>query len=218
MAGRIGVVHATRLSIAPIEASFARLWPEGERAHLLDETLLIDRRRAGALTPALYARIAMLANHAADAGAVFVQFSCSAFGPAIEAAAAQMAIPVEKPYQAMVADALDAGHRIVALSTFGPTLDELSQEVHATAKARGIAVQLRTGVAEGALKALEAGDAEAHDRIVAKTAETYPDCDALMLAQYSTASAARLIAAVPGRRVLTSPDCAVLRLKRRLAA
>jgi hypothetical protein len=147
---------------------------------------------------------------------VFVQFSCSAFGPAIEAAAAQMNIPVEKPYQAMVADALDAGPRIVALSTFGPTLDELSQEVNATAEARGVSVQLRTGVAEGALKALEAGDAEAHDRMVAKAAEAFPDCDALMLAQYSTASAARLIASVPGRRVLTSPDCAVLRLRKRL--
>ncbi|MFO0998438.1 MAG: aspartate/glutamate racemase family protein [Alphaproteobacteria bacterium] len=216
-AERIGVIHATRLSIEPIEVSFKRLWPEANRAHLLDETLLQDRRAAGKLTPALYGRIAMLANHSADAGARCVLFSCSAFGAAIEAARAQMAIPVLKPYEAMVEAALDAGPRVVALSTFGPTLDELGEEVRAVAARRGIKVALRTQVAEGALSKLEAGDAEAHDRLVAKAAEAFPDCDALMLAQYSTASAARLIPEAKGRRVLTSPDTAVAWLKRTLA-
>jgi hypothetical protein len=214
MAGRIGIVHATKLSIEPIEASFRRLWPEAERAHLLDETLLIDRRKAGALTPALYSRVAMLANHAYDAGAVFIQFSCSAFGPAIEAARAQMPVPVLKPYEAMVEAALDAGPRVVALSTFGPTLAELEAETRAAAERKGVKLAFRSHVAEGALAALEAGDAEKHDRLVAKAAEQFADCDALMLAQYSTASAARLIAVVPGRRVLTSPDCAVENLAR----
>ncbi|MFN0043283.1 MAG: arylsulfatase [Alphaproteobacteria bacterium] len=214
--GRISVVHATKLSIEPIEASFKRIWPQAERAHLLDETLLIDRRKAGSLTPALFARIAMLANHACDSGAVYVQFSCSAFGAAIEQARTQMSIPVRKPYEAMVEDALDAGNRLVALSTFGPTLDEFVAEVETIAARRGVAVELRTAVAEGALAALEAGDAQSHDRIVALAAEAFPDCDALMLAQYSTASAARMIAPLPGRKVLTSPDCAVERLKREL--
>ncbi len=215
--GRISVVHATKLSIEPIEASFKRIWPQAERAHLLDETLLIDRRKAGSLTPALFARIAMLANHARDSGAVYVQFSCSAFGPAIEEARAQMSIPVRKPYEAMVEAALDAGNRLVALSTFGPTLDEFVAEIETIAARRGISAKVRTAVAEGALAALEAGDGDTHDRIVASAAEAFPDCDALMLAQYSTASAARLIAAVPGRRVLASPDCAVASLKRELA-
>lgn len=216
--GRIGIVHATRLSIEPIEASFKRFWLEANRAHLLDESLLQDRRAAGTLTPALFARIAMLANHSADAGACCVLFSCSAFGAAIEAARAQMAIPVLKPYEAMVEAALDAGPRIVALSTFGPTLDELADEVHAVAARRGMTASLRTHVAEGALAKLEAGDADSHDRLVAEAAEGFPDCDALMLAQYSTASAARLIPAAPGRRVLTSPDTAVAWLRRTLAA
>lgn len=215
---RIGIVHATRLSIEPIEASFKRFWPEANRAHLLDESLLQDRRAAGALTPALFARIAMLANHSADSGARCVLFSCSAFGAAIEAARAQMAIPVLKPYEAMVEAALDAGPRVVALSTFGPTLDELGEEVQAVAKRRGMTVSLRTHVAEGALAKLEAGDAESHDRLVAKAAEGFPDCDALMLAQYSTASAARFIPERKGRRVLTSPDTAVAWLKRNRTA
>jgi hypothetical protein len=125
---------------------------------------------------------------------------------------------VLKPYEAMVEAALDAGPRVVALSTFGPTLDELKDEVHAVAARRGMKASLRTHVAEGALAKLEAGDADSHDRLVAKAAEGFPDCDALMLAQYSTASAARLIPEQKGRLVLTSPDTAVAWLRRNLAA
>jgi len=214
MNGRIGIVHATRLSIEPLEAAFGRHWPKAPRTHLLDDSLLQDRRAAGKLTPALYARIAALANHSYDSGARFILFSCSAFGPAIEAARSQMDVPVLKPYEAMVEAALDAGSRVVALSTFQPTLGELSQEVEAVAAKRGIKLQLRTHAAEAALPALEAGRADEHDQITAKAAEQFEDCDALMLAQYSTASAARLIRAVPGRKVLTSPDTAVELLKR----
>lgn len=216
MNGRIGVIHATRLSIEPLEAAFNRHWPKAARAHLLDESLLQDRRAAGKLTPALYARIAALANHSYDSGARFILFSCSAFGPAIEAARSQMDVPVLKPYEAMVEAALDAGPRVVALSTFAPTLGELAQEVEAVAAKRGIKVQLRTHAAEAALPALEAGRADEHDAIVAQAAEQFEDCDALMLAQYSTASATRLIRAIPGRKVLTSPDTAVEQLKKRL--
>ena len=216
MNGRIGIVHATRLSIEPLEAAFGRHWPKAPRTHLLDDSLLQDRRAAGKLTPALYARIAALANHSYDSGARFILFSCSAFGPAIEAVRSQMDVPVLKPYEAMVEAALDKGARIVALSTFGPTLGELKDEVEAVAAKRGIKVQLRTHAAEAALPALEAGRADEHDQIVAKAAEQFEDCDALMLAQYSTASAARLIRAVPGRTVLTSPDTAVELLKKRL--
>lgn len=216
MNGRIGIVHATRLSIEPLEAAFGRHWPKAPRTHLLDDSLLQDRRAAGTLTPALYARIAALANHSYDSGARFILFSCSAFGPAIEAARAQMDVPVLKPYEAMVEAALDKGARIVALSTFGPTLGELKDEVVAVAAKRGIKLQLRTHAAEAALPALEAGRADEHDEIVAKAAEPFEDCDALMLAQYSTASAARLIRAVPGRTVLTSPDTAVEFLKKKL--
>lgn len=216
MNGRIGIVHATRLSIEPLEAAFGRHWPKAPRTHLLDDSLLQDRRAAGKLTPALYARIAALANHSYDSGARFILFSCSAFGSAIEAVRSQMDVPVLKPYEAMVEAALDKGPRIVALSTFAPTLTELKEEVVAVAARRGIKLQLRTHAAEAALPALEAGNADEHDQIVAKAAEQFEDCDALMLAQYSTASAARLIRAVPGRTVLTSPDTAVELLKKRL--
>ena len=70
--------------------------------------------------------------------------------------------------------------------------------------------------AEGALAALDAGDTAEHDRLAAQAARDLKDCDAIALGQFSLARAAGAVAAATGKRVLTTPDSAVLALKRRL--
>jgi hypothetical protein len=64
-----------------------------------------------------------------------------------------------------------------------------------------------------ALAALEQGDVDTHDRLIAEVSAQLMPCDALVLGQFSMATAARLIPAQAGCSVLTSPDSAVLRLK-----
>ena len=71
-------------------------------------------------------------------------------------------------------------------------------------------------LAEGALGALDRGDAAAHDRAAVDAAMALRSCDVIALAQFSLARAARGIAAATGRRVLTTPDSAVSKLKRLL--
>jgi hypothetical protein len=85
---RIALIHALKHSIAPIEESFARLWPQAELANLLDDRLSADLARDGALTPAMTERFLTLARYAAATGAQGILFSCSAFGPCIDACAA----------------------------------------------------------------------------------------------------------------------------------
>jgi hypothetical protein len=70
-----------------------------------------------------------------------------------------------------------------------------------------------TRVVDGALAALKDGRGEEHDRLIAGAAAELPPVDALVLAQFSMARAATSIAAVKGRRVLTTPASAVLKLK-----
>ena len=82
---RIALIHALKHSIAPIEASFARLWPEAQLANLLDDTLASDLAREGELTAAMTARFVDLARYARSCGADAILFTCSAFGPCIEA-------------------------------------------------------------------------------------------------------------------------------------
>src|ERR1700709_1325685 len=99
---RIALVHALKHSIAPIEASFARLWPNANLMNLLDDSLSADVARNG-LTDAMTQRFRSLGNYAVSTGADAILFTCSAFGRCIEAVARDHAsIPVLKPSDAMV--------------------------------------------------------------------------------------------------------------------
>jgi hypothetical protein len=213
---RIALIHALKHSIAPIEQSFARLWPEARLANLLDDSLSIDLARDGALTPALTERFLTLARYAASCGADGILFSCSAFGPCIDACAEALApLPVLKPNEAMIDEAValaGASGRIGLLATFAPTLATMPAEFAAVAPH----ATLMTALADEALAALNRGDGAAHDRLAADTARSLESCDVIALAQFSLSSAAALVGDATGRTVLTTPDSAVRRLRRLL--
>jgi aspartate/glutamate racemase len=211
MTVRIALIHALAHSPAPINAALARAWPEAVRMNLLDDSLAADLARTGALDERMTQRFITLADYALGTGANAILFTCSAFGPCIDAVKARHAgIPVLKPNEAMVdeAVALAAGAPIGLLATFGPTLQTMPPEFPATAV-------LRTALAEGAMAALDAGDTAAHDRLAVDAALRLADqgCRVIALAQFSLARARDAVAAATGLPVLTTPDSAVARLR-----
>lgn len=204
---RITLIHALKHSIVPIEASFARLWPEARLMNLLDDSLSADLARDGGLTPAMTDRFLELGRYAGSTGADAILFTCSAFGPCIEAVAREQApMPVLKPNEAMIEQAASQARRIGLLSTFAPTLASMPAEFPAS-------VELVPKLAEGALAALDRGDRAEHDRLVVKAAADLRDCDVIALAQYSMAPAAGQVTEATGRPALTTPDSAVAKLK-----
>jgi hypothetical protein len=213
---RIALIHALKHSIAPIEDAFARLWPAARLANLLDDSLSADLARDGMLTPAMTERFLTLARYAKASGADGILFTCSAFGPCIEACARELApIPVLKPNEAMIEDALaliGPSGRIGLLATFAPTLDSMPPEFATVAPVMKVVPKL----AEGALAALDRGDVAVHDRTAVDAAMALRSCDVIALGQFSLARAAQAIGAATGRRVLTTPDSAVNKLKRLL--
>ncbi|MCW3477078.1 arylsulfatase [Limobrevibacterium gyesilva] len=215
---RIALIHALKHSVAPIEAAFARLWPDAMLANLLDDSLSADLARAGALTPAMTERFLALSRYAVGCGADGILFTCSAFGPCIEACAEALApLPVLKPNEAMIEEALEAGGaraRIGLMATFAPTLASMPPEFAAVAPQATLVPCL----VEGALAALDRGDATRHDQAAAAAATSVQDCDVIALTQFSLARAAPLVAQATGRPVLTTPDSAVRKLRRLLAA
>jgi len=213
---RIFLIHATALSIAPIAAAFARVWPEAELVNLLEDSLSRDRRRDGRLTEAMTGRFLALARYAEHSGADAILFTCSAFGTAIEACKAQAAIPILKPNEAMLEEALALGPNIGVIASFQPTLPALEAELLDAARAAGKAIRVRSALAEGAMEALQAGDAIAHDRIIAAAARSISACDVVCLAQFSMSRAAEAATAASGRPVLTTPESAVAKLLRLL--
>lgn len=205
---RIALIHALRHSPPPVEAAFARLWPEATLMSLLDTSLSADLARDGALTPAMTERFLTLARYAHGTGAAGILFTCSAFGPCIEACAAALPIPVLKPNEAAIEEACATHRHVGLLASFQPTLDSMPPEFPA-------GVKLTPRLAQGALAALDAGDAAGHDRLIVEAARGMPG-EAILLAQFSMAHVARAVAAATGKPVFTTPDSAVRKLQRLL--
>ena len=212
---RVALIHALAHSVAPVNAAFERVWPQCVRMNLLDDSLSADLARGGGrLDAAMTARFLTLAAYAVDTGAQGILFTCSAFGPCIEAVArAHPDLPVLKPNEAMIAEAAMQYRRIGLVATFEPTLATMPAEFPA-------GVDVVPVLAEGALDALNRGDAATHDRLIAAAARRAADagCDAVALAQFSMARAAPAVAAALGVPVLTTPDSAVRALAARLGA
>jgi hypothetical protein len=211
---RIALIHALQHSIAPIEGAFAKLWPEVTRTNLLDDSLSADLARDGRLTPGMTDRFLSLGRYAAASGADAILFTCSAFGPCIDAVArAHAPMPVLKPNEAMIEQVValtTPGRRVGLLSTFAPTLASMPAEFPAS-------VDLVPKLVEGALAALDRGNRAEHDRLVVEASKELRDCELIALAQYSMAPVAALVTDATGRPVLTTPESAVVRLKRALS-
>jgi Asp/Glu/hydantoin racemase len=213
---RIALIHALKHSLAPIAAAFAKAWPEARLANLLDDALSADLAHDGALTMAMTGRFLALARYARTCGADGILYTCSAFGPCIEACARELApLPVLKPNEAMIEDAVQlvgATGSVGLLATFPPTLASMPAELAAIAP--GVVVVPK--LAQGALAALDRGDTEVHDRAAVDAAMMLRDCDVIALGQFSLARTAPLVAKATGRPVLTTPDSAVRKLRRLL--
>jgi len=209
MGARIALVHAVKVAIAPVEDAFRRHWPEAELINLLDDSLSRDRNREGALTPQLTRRIAALAEYGIGAGAQAVLYTCSAFGEAIEAVKRERKVPVLRPNEAMLKEALRHGRRVGMLATFAPTVPALETEL----RQLDPQINIKSVCVPEAMTALDAGDGATHDRLLALAAPQLGICDVVMLAQFSMAGARDAVARAVSCPVLTSPDSAVLRLR-----
>jgi hypothetical protein len=136
---------------------------------------------------------------------------------AIEAAAAQLPIPVLKPNEAMFETALATGRRIGMLATFRPSVASMEEEFREMADASGRSATIETYCVTGAMAALKAGDGTAHDRLIAEAAARFADCDVVLLAHFSTSRAVAAVTATLDRPILTSPGSAVAKLRTAIA-
>jgi aspartate/glutamate racemase len=211
---RIALIHALAHSVEPINTALARDWPEATRMNLLDDSLSADLARSGqGLDASMHERFQRLAQYALDSGANGILFTCSAFGPCIEAVARRHPeVPVLKPNEAMVAEAAAGAGTLGLIATFEPTLRSMPAEFPDH-------VALDLALAAGALEALNNGDGVRHDQLIAAQAARLRErgCTRIALAQFSMARARGACEAASGLPVLTSVDSAIRRLHTRLS-
>ncbi|MEY2809273.1 MAG: hypothetical protein RLZ66_784 [Pseudomonadota bacterium] len=215
---RVALIHATALAVTPIQEAFARHWPQANCMNLLDDSLSRDRAQAGELTPAMVQRFVDLAQYVQRAGCQGILFTCSAFGPAIEAAGRASGLPTLKPNEAMFEQALALPAptgvlRLGLVATFEASIPSMSEEFEALAAQRGVKVVLHSVFVPQAMADLAAGQADLHHERIAKALSELPECDGIMLAQFSMAAAQPVCQQHASVPVLSSPDCAVTALQ-----
>ena len=210
---KIYLVHAQRVSIDPIEAAFQSLWPEARPAHLLEESLFSDFGRDGRLTEAMIERFRALGRYCVGAGADAILFTCSAFGPAIDAVKRDQRIPVLKPNEALYDELLDNGGRIALLATFAPTIPSMMAEIAAYSGTKSASLRVDTHLVEGALDALQNNRPDEHNRLIADAARSFANHNAIAFAQFSMAPARALAEAHIKIPLLTTPDTAIRKLR-----
>lgn len=214
----IYLIHATPLSITPITAAFTRLWPEARLANLLEDSLSRDLVDAGELTPVMSQRFLKLATYAAESGADAILFTCSAFGDAIDLCKRSLSIPILKPNEAMIEEAVLRNQKISILSTFPLAITSMTEEFQSFARQQGVEIDLSAHVCPEAFDELRKGNADRHDQLIMDMARTVTNSELLCFAQFSMTSAAQQTSQASGLPVLTTPDSAILKLRRLLEA
>ena len=213
---RIVLIHAIEMAINPIMRAFEVHWPEVEIVNILDDSLSRDRAKSDVLDCKMMGRFLRLGEYALSIDADGILFTCSAFGPAIEAVAKQHEIPVLKPNEAMFSMALKQGENIGMLVTFENSIKVMSQEFDAMAKTRNSAATLNVKLVKDAISILKQGLIDEHNRLIADTAKELKDCDALMLAQFSMANAWNAVSEQLDIPILTAPDAAAKLMKEKI--
>lgn len=213
----IGFVH-TVLSLPETFGSLAsELAPDAEVFHIVDESLLGVTRRTGSLSPVTRGRVLGHIESAAEAGADMVVVTCSSIGPAVDASAEFVSVPVVRIDEAMADEAVSLGRRIGVLATLRTTLEPTVALVERQAAAARKDVDVVAHLCEGAFEALQSGDRERHDEIVRDGLRSVAaDVDVIVLAQASMARVADTLDEQPVP-VLSSPRLGMQRVARALA-
>lgn len=214
---KLGIIH-TVSKLGPTFADLmAEFLPDIETIVVADELLLKRTVRDGGVDDVTRARLRDHVRSLADYGAEAVLVTCSSVGEAVDEIAADSPLPVIRVDRSMARRAVELGARVGVLATLETTLLPTSKLIEATAQELGRPATVVARLCLGAFEALDRGDGEEHDRLVAENLEQLArNVDVVVLAQ---ASMARIADSVDlgGTRVLSSPRLAVQELAKRCA-
>lgn len=187
--------------------------------HISDESLIQRALAAGGLTAVLYRRVCDHVAAAEEAGAEFIQLTCSSVSPCVDVARPMVAVPVLKIDEPVATLAVTQYRRIGVIATACSTLTPSTDLVRQTARAAARDVEVASVLCEGAYDAWFRGDMETHDRIVtAHLRDLMKRVDAIILAQASMTRVVNAMSAsdktVP---ILSSPEPAIAHLARLVA-
>ena len=208
---KLGLVH-TSATLVPVFAALCKeKLPNVDVFNIADDSLVKGIREAGSLTAQIARRVASYLESAELAGADYIMVTCSSIGPAVEAGAKLMGVPVLRVDQPMADQAVATGKKIGVVATLSTTLEPTADLILRRAVIAGKKIELTSKLVEGAFEALMAGDGVTHDAKVATALkELSQQVDVIVLAQASMARVVDTLKPEDKRvPILASPGIAV---------
>jgi hypothetical protein len=207
----LALIHTSATLVPVFGQLCAAKLPGVDTFNIVDDSLVRSIGLKGGITPDIAARVAAYLASAESGEADYILVTCSSIGPAVDAAAAGVKVPVLRVDQPMADEAVKAGRRIGVIATLPTTLDPTTELVRRRAALAGKEIELTSRLCAGAFEALMAGDAARHDALVsAALRELSAQVDVILLAQASMARVVDTLA--PAERkalILSSPALAI---------
>src|SRR2546425_2990152 len=167
MSTTIAFIHTSPTMIPTFKPLIAELLPAGVNTfNMVDESLLCDIIREGALPPMTARRLVGHVVSAEEAGASIVLVSCSSMGRAVEASRLLCSATVLRVDEPMAREAVSIGGRIGVVATLPSTLEPTVALIRTVAGEAGRTIDVKAQVVEGAFAAVISGDGAKHDALV----------------------------------------------------
>jgi len=206
----LGLVH-TSATLVPVFAQLCKEKLPGVNVfNIADDSLVKGIIAAGSLTPTIARRVASYLESAELAGADYIMVTCSSIGPAVEAGAKLIGVPVLRVDQPMADQAIATGKKIGVIATLRTTLEPTADLILRRAEKAGKQIELASRLCEGAFDALMSGDSATHDaKVTVALKEMSQQVDVIVLAQASMARVVETLSGADKRvPILASPGIA----------
>jgi Asp/Glu/hydantoin racemase len=209
---RVVMIHAVAESMSPTKLAFQEVFPEAELVNLLDEGLFLDFDDQ--LTPSLRRRMTQLICYSAEHGAQAIGLACSVYTPMVETIRGMVDVPVISSYGPVMAEAVQAGRRIGLIAAVPATLRDAEYFLQQAARESGKLVETYPRLAEDLMLVKRREGETAYCHLLAEEVEKLaPHVDAVLLTQFSMASALAHLQGVAAVPVLSAPHSSAHCLK-----
>ena len=209
---RVTMIHAISESIPPVRLAFDAVFPEAELINILDEGLLIDFK--GHLTPQLRRRMSNVIGYCQDNKADAIGLACSVYAPVVDSAKYLVDVPLISSYGPVMTEAVSTGSRIGLIASVAATMTDSEYYLNLAGQEAGLVVKPVIRLAEDLIPVMRAeGQSGLERRLEQEILAMSKDVDAVVLTQFSFATALNHLEIVSPIPVLSAPHSSARALK-----
>lgn len=189
----------------PFGKPFAQANPDIQVYNIMDDSLLLDTRKYGGMTPTIASRMLNYAKAAENSGADGVIVTCTSVNHATKMIRPLLNIPVINIEEPVAEMAAASGKRIGVLGTIPTSPGAISWEIEESAARLGKEIEIVPVVVDGAFDVLQSGDRDKHDEMVCEALyKLAKEVDCVVFAQISMSLLKHEVVEVPVLKIGTS--------------